>query len=220
MLAYSILADESDYLVVVKAPGVRVHGPGASPSLIERLREDLQSPDLHLAHRLDEATSGLVLVAKSTPANQALTRLFAERQITKNYLAISDKKSAKKQGWIRGDMAKARDGNWKLLRTSQNPAVTRFVAGSLGPGLRLYVLQPKTGKTHQLRVALKSQGAPILGDARYGGSEADRLYLHAFSLSFCWQGTVRHYVQLPSVGLHFAAPGLAEAAAQLAKQLI
>ena len=59
---------------------------------------------------------------------------------------------------------------------------------SLAPNLRLFILQPKTGKTHQLRVAMKSLGSPILGDALYGGDSADRTYLHAYQLSFDYFG--------------------------------
>ena len=47
---------------------------------------------------------------------------------------------------------------------------------------------PETGKTHQLRVACKSLGSPILGDVRYGGAPADRCFLHAYQLAFCYQG--------------------------------
>ena len=56
------------------------------------------------------------------------------------------------------------------------------------PSHRLFFVYPKTGKTHQIRVALKSLGAPILGDTRYGGTQADRVYLHAFRLKFHFMG--------------------------------
>ena len=59
---------------------------------------------------------------------------------------------------------------------------------SLAPNLRLFILYPKTGKTHQIRVAMKSLGSPILGDELYGGEVADRTYLHAYQLSFDYFG--------------------------------
>jgi len=61
-------------------------------------------------------------------------------------------------------MLKARRGAWKLARSKESPALTEFVSTSLGQGLRLFLLRPYTGKTHQLRVAMKSLGAPIIGD--------------------------------------------------------
>jgi tRNA pseudouridine32 synthase/23S rRNA pseudouridine746 synthase len=65
---------------------------------------------------------------------------------------------------------------------------------------RLYLVEPKTGKTHQIRVALKSLGCAILGDKRYKGADADRCYLHAFSLSFSWQGQVMKFQCEPIEG--------------------
>ena len=72
----------------------------------------------------------------------------------------------------------------------ENPAQTRFTSQSAGSGRRLFVLQPLTGKTHQLRVAMKSIGSPIIGDTLYGGTPAERLYLHAWRLSFPFRGEV------------------------------
>ena len=109
-------------------------------------------------------------------------------QVKKQYLAISDHKPKKKQGLIQGDMAKGRRGAWLLTRSQENPAITRFTSLSLGEGRRLFFLSPLTGKTHQLRVAMKSLGAPILRDALYGGSPADRVYLHAWRLSLVYGG--------------------------------
>ena len=61
-------------------------------------------------------------------------------------------------------MQKARNGAWKLCQSKENPAITRFESVSCEPNLRLFILKPQTGKTHQLRVAMKSLGSPILGD--------------------------------------------------------
>ena len=89
---------------------------------------------------------------------------------------------------MKGRMARSRRGTWKLTRDEDNFAVTRFSSQSLKPGLRLFVLQPFTGKTHQLRVAMKSIGSPILGDTLYGGDEAEHLFLHAWRLVFDYRG--------------------------------
>lgn len=106
----------------------------------------------------------------------------------KTYLALGTDKPSKKQGWIKGDMEKSRRGAWKLTRGMENPAVTEFGSHSLEPGLRLFVLHPHTGKTHQLRVAMKSLGSPILGDTLYGGKHASRMFLHAWKIKFDYQG--------------------------------
>jgi tRNA pseudouridine32 synthase/23S rRNA pseudouridine746 synthase len=129
--------------------------------------------------------------------------------VEKYYLALSDAKPAKKQGLIRGDMEKGRGGAWKLCQSQLNPAVTQFFSHSLAPGRRLFLLRPRTGKTHQLRVAMKSLGAPILGDALYGGSAADRTYLHAYALALTLDGEALRFVCPPAQGSEFAVPALA-----------
>lgn len=182
-----ILLKHRDYLVINKAAGIGMHQEGDQPGLVRQLSETLGEP-LYPVHRLDKITTGVLLLARNPDANRELSRQFAERSTRKWYLALSDQKPNKKQGLIKGDMEKARGGSWKLCRTQHNPAITRFHSSLLAEGLRGFLLQPQTGKTHQLRVALKSQGCPILGDSRYGGSEADRGYLHAWQLSFSYQG--------------------------------
>jgi len=216
---YQLLADTDDFLVVDKAAGVPVHGPSVAPSLIEQLREDLHNPALNLAHRLDAGTSGLVLIAKNPTANRNLAQLFAERAICKRYLAISQLKPTKKQGWIIGDMVKVRDGNWMLKHSRLNPAKTYFISAALQPNRRLFVLAPHTGKTHQLRVALRSQHAVIAGDERYGGGAADRLYLHAWQLKFHYQGQDFAFKVWPKSGAFFADEALINLALELEQRL-
>jgi tRNA pseudouridine32 synthase/23S rRNA pseudouridine746 synthase len=126
-------------------------------------------------------------------SKQALRTLlllcFRERRVAKYYIALSARKPQRKQGSVTGDMVRGRSSSWKLLRSSNKPAVTRFQSYSLAavqPGLRLYLLKPETGRTHQLRVAMKSLGAAILGDPLYGNAaaaaEQERMYLHAAAL--------------------------------------
>ena len=99
-------------------------------------------------------------------------------------------------------MQKARDGAWKLCQSHENPAKTRFISIGCEPHLRLFVLYPETGKTHQLRVAMKSLGSPILGDPLYGKKEeiADRVYLHAIRLEFVYQKQRIQVCALPLEG--------------------
>jgi tRNA pseudouridine32 synthase/23S rRNA pseudouridine746 synthase len=171
-------------------------------------------------------TSGLLILAKNIESNQVLSKMFEQRKVTKYYLAFSNQKPKKKQGLIKGDMAKSRGGSWKLLKSKDNPAVTQFFSFGISlsaanaiKGLRLYLLKPKTGKTHQLRVALKSLGAPILGDERYFPKSekekkedsiwhVDRGYLHAWRLIFVYQGETFDISDLPQTGCLFCDEGM------------
>lgn len=147
-------------------------------------------------HRLDRVTSGILLLATSKEGAARLGELFAKQDMNKWYLAQSRLKPKKKQGWVKGDMAKGRNGSWLLKRSMDNPAITYFISHFDETNQqRIFLLQPKTGKTHQLRVAMKSLGAAIDGDSRYAGAVADRTYLHAYALSW-FDSALNETVQL------------------------
>lgn len=198
-----ILAQTDDFVLIDKPAGLDFHQNDEQDSLIELLRQQTGLADLLTVHRLDKMTSGLLLFARKPEIARELGEQFAEHQIEKFYLAISDAKPSKKQGKIQGGMEKGRGGNWKFVRTGGQLAITQFFSYGLGEGLRLFLLRPRTGRTHQLRVALKSLGSPILGDERYAGSKADRGYLHAYALKFSLQGNTYQYICPPSFGAHF-----------------
>lgn len=183
MRELSIVFRHRDFYVLNKPAGAPMHANANEISVVHQLAQQVGEP-LWPVHRLDTPTSGALLVARSQPAAAALSQLFADHNIQKFYVAISAGKPKKKQGAITGDMSKARRGDWRLLHSQENPARTRFVSQSLKPGYRYYVLKPLTGRTHQLRVALKSLGTPICGDQRYGGEPAQHLHLHAWKLQF------------------------------------
>ncbi len=185
---FEILLRHPDFVAINKPAGLCVHQDGAAESFTDRLAQQLGVARVWLLHRLDKPTGGVLLLALNPEAASVLAQQFAAHGMHKTYLALSSQKPAKKQGWVKGDMAKARRGAWKLLRTQHNPALTRFHSRSIAPGLRLFVLQPLSGKTHQLRVAMKSLGSPILGDTLYGGQAAERLFLHAWRLQFDYAG--------------------------------
>jgi tRNA pseudouridine32 synthase/23S rRNA pseudouridine746 synthase len=205
---YRLVADTADFLLIDKAPNVSVHRDQTVLGLVEQVAAEHGYAQLYLVHRLDRITSGLLLLAKSAISCAALAQQFAEHRVDKLYLALSDRKPLKKQGVIRGDMVRARNGAWRLTRDVENPAVTNFTSRALRLGLRLFILKPRTGKTHQLRVAMKSIGAPILGDTRYGGSAAERGYLHAAALRFTHAGTVFQFAELPQSGAEFCEPAI------------
>ena len=191
-----------DFYIINKPQGLNFHseeGPGFVVLAEQQLNEKLFA-----VHRLDKVTSGLIILARSKAAAAEFTQLFTQHAINKFYLAVSDTKPKKKQGWVKGDMAKSRRGTYKLLNSQSNPAITRFYSFSFKSGFRAYLLKPYSGKTHQLRVALKSLGAPIVGDASYAGSPAERTYLHAFALDFLWKGQKIQHTLLPQSGEEYA----------------
>ncbi|MFB9885341.1 TIGR01621 family pseudouridine synthase [Balneatrix alpica] len=202
---YTLVVDHPDFIVIDKSANVSFHSENDTPGLVYTLQQDLNNSELYPLHRLDKVTSGLLLFGKNKSFAQTLGDAFANHQVQKLYLALSTRKPNKKQGWIKGDMQRSRRSSWMLTPSMNNPAITQFSSLSLAPGLRAFWLYPQTGKTHQLRVALRSIGAPILGDTLYGGkaNEADRTYLHATALGFSWQGQVFQFKRWPSQGQHF-----------------
>lgn len=179
-----VLYQHSDFYIINKPAGISVQNEQDASGILPLLCEQLDCRQLWLVHRLDKVTSGCLVVARHAQAASYLSERFRTREVDKFYLAISDKKPSKKQGSIVGGMKKIRDGKWVLTRDKQNLAVTQFFTTGTGTGHRLFLLKPHTGKTHQLRVALKSLGSPILGDTHYTGQVADRTYLHAYQLHF------------------------------------
>ncbi len=188
MTEFILIQQTSDWVVIDKPPGMNVHMENEQPGITSLLKKQLDIEFLAPVHRLDKATSGCLLFAKNSSAASFLSKQFQERQVEKYYLAITKGKPKKKQGLIIGDMVPARRGSWKLLQTKTNPAVTQFFSWGFVDGLRLVYVRLLTGKTHQIRVAMKSIGSPIWGDLRYGeqslNASADRCYLHSFQLSF------------------------------------
>lgn len=182
------LLDNDLFIAVSKPAGVCFHTETdedgvTQTGFVEQVRTHFENSALYPVHRLDRVTSGVMVFAKGAEANRRLSILFQDKHVKKEYLALSAKKPKKKQGLVSGDMTKSRGGSYKLVRSFENPAITRFKATKQGERWYFH-LWPETGKTHQLRVACKSLGAPILGDIRYGGAQADRCYLHAYSLAF------------------------------------
>jgi len=203
---YQLIEHNADFVLVNKSPGITVQAEDGVPGLLQRVAADLGLEKLYPVHRIDKMTSGLLIMAVTTDANRQLSELFRLREMEKFYLAISDKKPRKKQGAVIGDMEKSRRGAWKLMPSRVNPAISQFLSVSLKPGFRLFVIKPHTGKTHQIRVALKSVAAAIVGDPLYHSrDDADRGYLHAYSLRFNWRGEQRSYQCLPQQGELFLA---------------
>ena len=200
-MSYKLVFENDDFLILNKSSGISFNDEEKLTGLFTELK--INYTGIYSIHRLDKVTSGLIIIGKSELAAKEFGLLFSRNEIKKIYLAISDRKPKKKQGLVKGDMCKSRNGSWKLLQTLVKPAVTQFLSYSLKPSIRLYILKPHTGKTHQLRVAMKSLGAPILGDKLYAGTTSDRTYLHAYFLSFIFGGKRFEFTSLPDSGNGF-----------------
>ncbi|WP_213999795.1 pseudouridine synthase [Arsukibacterium sp.] len=215
-LAFELVVQTPEFVVLNKAAGVSFHSEQGAGLVVQA--EQALGFKLFAVHRLDKVTSGLIVLARSTEVAAELTRLFSTHQVQKYYLALSFAKPAKKQGWVKGDMAVARRGAWKLLKSQKNPAVSYFISqGFADLPLRAFLIKPYSGKTHQIRVALKSVGAAIAGDVLYQGAAADRVYLHAYALSFSLAGKLYQYKVQPAQGGYFQQLGAAGAWQQWAE---
>lgn len=200
-----MLDEQEDFIVIFKPTGTSFHDENElGTGLFNCVKEQFGFRELYPIHRLDKITSGLILFAKNLSTAQTFQQLFEEHKIEKYYIALSDKKPTKKQGLIKGDMVKSRRSAWKLLRSNTNPAISQFFSYGVENGIRLYIIKPHTGKTHQIRVALSSIGSPIMGDPNYyPSSKAKRGYLHAFALRFRLGNCDFEYINHPTEGSEF-----------------
>ncbi len=182
-------------LLVADKPAGLLCVPGRGPAGVDNLATRLQAqwPDALVVHRLDMATSGLVLFARGATAQRALSIAFAQRQVHKRYEAVVAGLLADDSGEI--DLPLGPD--WpnrprqQVDHDSGKPSRTRWqvLARDAAAGTTRVALQPLTGRTHQLRLHLAAIGHPILGDALYAPppvqAAAPRLLLHACHLA--WQ---------------------------------
>lgn len=192
-LPLTILYHDESVIVVEKpagllsVPGRRYH---QQDSVLSRLRCQLPATDfLQTVHRLDQATSGLLVLAKSPSAHKALGQQFSQRQVHKTYAALLSRPVAIPSGTVELPLWGNPDDRPKqsVDAVRGKPSVTHFQILQTGQHPRVQFV-PHTGRTHQLRVhAAHPQGlnSPILGDSLYGQSEsAARLHLHATSIQF------------------------------------
>ncbi|MDP3266705.1 MAG: TIGR01621 family pseudouridine synthase [Sulfuricurvum sp.] len=201
----AVLYENNQFIIAVKKAGVNFHSEEEAGFVVQ-VSQQMGMP-LFPVHRLDKMTSGLVILAKTSEVAAQFGKMFENREVEKYYLAISMRKPKKKQGWIKADMGSARRGDYKLLPTMDNPAITQFISCALRTHERFFLVKPHTGKTHQIRVALKSLGSPCAGDERYAASDEarreDRGYLHAYALRFVLKGEEFSFVSLPDEGERF-----------------
>lgn len=208
-MSIDLIFKHDDFLIVNKPEGINVHDEDENKGFLNLCREYFQDEKLQLVHRLDKLTSGLMIFSRNNDSLKIFNELFREHKVSKTYLALSNSKPNKKQGTIKGDLEKGRGGAFYLRRTHNNPSLTTFKTQSLN-GRRVFILSPKTGKTHQLRVVMKSLGSSILGDTLYGGDDSDRMYLHAYKLAFPYKEELFSFTSYPKTGVEFLKLGLSE----------
>lgn len=202
LIADSILYEDDSLLVVNKPSGVAVHGgSGVSHGVIEVLRAlRPNAPYLELAHRLDRDTSGCLMLAKKRSALQQLQKLQLSGKVEKRYLALLTGR------WRKGKVTADAPLQKNTLRSGERvvrvdpqgkTAITHFSVMEKYQQAMLVEARLETGRTHQIRVHAQHLGVPIAGDAKYGRDEdnqsyrargLNRLFLHAWRLSFPWEG--------------------------------
>jgi 23S rRNA pseudouridine955/2504/2580 synthase len=185
---FPIVYEDASILVIDKPAGVAVHGgSGVSFGVIESLRAARpQAKVLELAHRLDRDTSGLLIVAKKRAALVELHRMLREGEVEKIYLAVV-KGDYQGPSEIRAPLHKyvTGSGERRVAVTERGmSALTRVKVLERTEELSLLEVRLLTGRTHQIRVHMAHVGHPILGDEKYGGGSAKRLFLHAAKLAF------------------------------------
>ncbi len=189
------LVHEDPHLLVLDKPAGLLCVPGRGEEKQDCLSTRVQQrwPEALVVHRLDMATSGLVLMARSPAMQRALGDAFAQRRMHKCYEAIVDGLLPATDEWATIDAPLAADWPRRPMQkvdAAGKPSQTRWRVKHLLPALAAshLLLEPLTGRSHQLRVHLLSIGHPILGDMLYASQavrqRAPRLLLHASALAF------------------------------------
>ena len=189
---------DDDLIVINKPPGllsVPGRGPDKQDCAIHRIQ--VRYPEALIVHRLDMATSGLLLLARGPAMQRALSLDFAERRVHKRYLALVQGQLPGSEDWAEVNLPLLTD--WpnrprqKIDFETGKPSLTRYRVLAREAQRTRVELEPVTGRTHQLRVHMLALGHPILGDALYASDTAEqdlapRLLLHASLLSLPQRG--------------------------------
>jgi 23S rRNA pseudouridine1911/1915/1917 synthase len=172
---FAILASDEHFLAIDKPAGLPMHTTAKfwKNTLVALLRERFPAERMQICHRIDRETSGVLLIARTPAAASFLKRAFAERRISKTYLALVRGVPAQPSGTI--------DAPMRLLDTRTHikmgvapdglPAVTRYTVRARFARHALLEAAPETGRQHQIRVHLAHIGHPIVGDKLYGAGE-------------------------------------------------
>lgn len=188
-IALELLAEGAGWVAVNKPAGMlSVPGKEVSDSVLTRVRAVF--PDAEAPHRLDMDTSGVIVVATDKASMRYISRGFERRKQRKVYVAVVEGLVDDTSGVVDAPIEKDWENRpYMRVRPSGKPSSTAFrvVARFEGPQRTSVRLEPRTGRTHQLRVHMAHMGHPIVGDVLYGrgfGPSAPRLMLHAWRFAF------------------------------------
>lgn len=197
--AVQIIAENEDYIVLHKPSGVHCHPHAyddkdtllnflAASNKFEALMVNTENYDRGLLYRLDNETSGVMMLAKNERFLKAIRGNFDSAMKKKFYWAIVDGEFDKEGRWTHFFRATGQKGVKQKVSDDQvhdsQEATLSVIKISSNAGKSLVLVNLKTGLRHQIRAQLSHLGYPILGDDLYGGKKADRLYLHALRYEF------------------------------------
>lgn len=198
------LYEDDDCVVINKPAGLLTHSKGAlnpEATVASWLRgriNGLGGERGGIVHRLDRATSGVMVCAKNPAALAWLQKQFSNRRVKKSYAAVVSGRLRPAAALI--DLPIMRNPKKpQTFRVSSNgkPSSTAYQVITENKDETLLELKPATGRTHQLRVHLRHLGHPIVGDILYDGKPADRLYLHAHQLELTLPNRQRRVFTVP-----------------------
>ncbi len=193
-----IVYEDKDMVIINKGPDMVVHpAPGNySGTLVNAIMHHIK--DLSningvirpgIVHRLDKNTSGLIIVAKNDGAHLKLADMFKDKDISKTYVCICKGIFSKKEGRIENIIGRDPNNRKTMAVVLKNgkKAISNYRVVDEAGNFSLVEVNIETGRTHQIRVHMKSLNHPILGDEVYGNSSKifKRQMLHAYKLEFC-----------------------------------
>ncbi|MBL8112088.1 MAG: RluA family pseudouridine synthase [Acidobacteria bacterium] len=212
-----LLFQSDDVLAVGKPPGVSMatsSRPGSGEAAVARLLAACGLPPeegLGLVHRLDEPTSGVVLLSRNAAAHRTLTLAFQERQVTKTYRALVWGHPVPAAGVVDAPLGRDPvDGRRMKVVPGGKPSVTGYRTLRRFPSVADLSLAPETGRTHQIRVHLAYRGHPLVGDDLYGTAKRTR-GVRDPALRAALEGATRcllhaERVVVPALGVDVTAP--------------
>ena len=190
-----VLYEDEDLLIVDKQPGLVVHPTRTHPDdtlangLMKYMMDRNDSFKIRFVNRIDRDTSGLVMVAKNSHCQDAMSEKMKKKAVEKRYLAIVHGIFTEEEGTVDLPLGRPDDDDVRRAVVPDGyPSVTHYTVRERFPaGFTLLELRLETGRTHQIRVHMSHIGHPIAGDSLYGKEEPEiigRQALHAYLLRF------------------------------------